>query len=101
MAASPLLRGLDARLAVVGPRTAANLEQADWAHRMLEDAGFACTLAMVDGAPEEVLRAQVEAHAIDLLVMGAYGHSRIRELILGSVTTTLLRTSPAPVLILR
>ena len=101
VAASPLLRGLDARLAVVGPRTAANLEQADWAHRMLEDAGFACTLAMVDGAPEEVLRAQVEAHAIDLLVMGAYGHSRIRELILGSVTTTLLRTSPAPVLILR
>jgi nucleotide-binding universal stress UspA family protein len=36
-----------------------------------------------------------------LLVMGAYGHSRIRHLIIGSTTTTLLRTSPVPVLILR
>jgi nucleotide-binding universal stress UspA family protein len=34
-------------------------------------------------------------------VMGAYGHSRIRQLIVGSTTTTLLRTSPVPVLVLR
>ncbi|MBU2284983.1 MAG: universal stress protein, partial [Gammaproteobacteria bacterium] len=37
----------------------------------------------------------------DLLVMGAYGHSRIRQLIVGSTTTALLRTSPVPVLVLR
>jgi nucleotide-binding universal stress UspA family protein len=36
-----------------------------------------------------------------LLAMGAYGHSRIRQLIVGSTTTTLLRTSAVPVLILR
>jgi nucleotide-binding universal stress UspA family protein len=34
-------------------------------------------------------------------VMGAYGHSRIRQFIVGSTTTTLLRSSDVPVLILR
>ena len=44
---------------------------------------------------------QLEAHAVDLLVMGAYGHSRIRSMILGSTTTHLLRTCQVPVLLLR
>jgi nucleotide-binding universal stress UspA family protein len=34
----------------------------------------------------------------DLLVMGAYGHSRLRELVLGGVTRTILRTMTVPVL---
>ncbi len=35
----------------------------------------------------------------DLLVMGAYGHSRLRELVLGGVTRTILREMTVPVLI--
>jgi len=34
---------------------------------------------------------------IDLIVMGAYGHSRLRELILGGVSRQLLRTMTVPV----
>ena len=34
----------------------------------------------------------------DLLVMGAYGHSRMRELVLGGVTRTILRQMTVPVL---
>lgn len=34
----------------------------------------------------------------DLIVMGAYGHSRLRELVLGGVTRTLLDTMTVPVL---
>ena len=34
----------------------------------------------------------------DLLVMGAFGHSRLRELVMGGVTETVLRSSPVPVL---
>lgn len=34
----------------------------------------------------------------DLIVMGAYGHSRLRELVLGGVTRTLLETMTVPVL---
>ena len=34
----------------------------------------------------------------DLLVMGAYGHSRLRELVLGGATRTILRDMTVPVL---
>jgi nucleotide-binding universal stress UspA family protein len=35
----------------------------------------------------------------DLLVMGAYGHSRLRELILGGVTRRILESMTVPVLL--
>jgi len=35
---------------------------------------------------------------VDLLVMGAYGHSRLRELVLGGATRTLLESMTVPVL---
>jgi len=34
----------------------------------------------------------------DMLVMGAYGHSRLRELALGGVTRTMLESMTVPVL---
>jgi nucleotide-binding universal stress UspA family protein len=34
----------------------------------------------------------------DLIVMGAYGHSRLREFILGGVTQSMLRSMTVPVL---
>jgi nucleotide-binding universal stress UspA family protein len=34
----------------------------------------------------------------DLLVMGAYGHQRLRELLLGGATRTVLKTMTLPVL---
>lgn len=41
------------------------------------------------------LTAEVDAH---LLVMGGYGHSRFREILLGGVTETVLRKMTTPVL---
>ena len=37
-------------------------------------------------------------HEIDLIVMGGYGHSRMREFILGGATRTMLRSMTAPTL---
>ena len=34
----------------------------------------------------------------DFIVMGGYGHSRLREFILGGVTHSILRSMTAPVL---
>jgi nucleotide-binding universal stress UspA family protein len=34
----------------------------------------------------------------DLLVMGAYGHSRLREMILGGATREVLAGAPIPLL---
>ncbi|MBU1693487.1 MAG: universal stress protein [Verrucomicrobia bacterium] len=37
----------------------------------------------------------------NLIVVGAYGHSRVREMILGSTTTTLVTRSRVPVMLVR
>ena len=46
----------------------------------------------------DVLLSAAADFGTDLLVMGAYGHSRIRELALGGATRHLLRTMTLPVL---
>ncbi|MGZ6022234.1 MAG: universal stress protein, partial [Rhizomicrobium sp.] len=39
----------------------------------------------------------VQSNKADLLVMGAYGHSRIREFVLGGATRSILDKPPVPV----
>ena len=56
---------------------------------------------VLQGEPEQALPALINSQGAGLLIMGAYGHSRVRQLIVGSTTTTLLRVSDIPVLILR
>jgi nucleotide-binding universal stress UspA family protein len=46
----------------------------------------------------DVLLSRAADLGADLLVMGAYGHSRARELLLGGATRTLLRSMTIPVL---
>lgn len=49
----------------------------------------------------ELILSRVADFDADLIVMGAYGHSRMRELVLGGVTHTLLDSMTAPVLFSR
>lgn len=49
----------------------------------------------------EVLIRHLRDREADLLVMGAYGHSRFREAILGGATRELLEHAPVPVLLAR
>ena len=67
----------------------------------LKGAGFTVLAELLSGDADEVISAKVKEARIDLLVMGAYGHSRIREFILGSTTTNLIRTCHVPVLLFR
>jgi nucleotide-binding universal stress UspA family protein len=46
----------------------------------------------------DAILADIADNSIDLLVMGAYGHSRLRELVLGGVTRHLLQHMTVPVL---
>ncbi|HJV81863.1 universal stress protein [Noviherbaspirillum sp.] len=46
----------------------------------------------------EALLAQAARFGADLLVMGGYGHSRFREIVLGGVTATVFRSMTCPVL---
>jgi nucleotide-binding universal stress UspA family protein len=45
-----------------------------------------------------VLLSHAADEDVDFIVMGGYGHSRLREFVLGGVTRTMLRTMTAPVL---
>jgi nucleotide-binding universal stress UspA family protein len=54
-----------------------------------------------EGGVAEVLRRQVGEMDADLLVMGAYERSRLREFVLGGVTQDLLRSPPAPLVMSR
>lgn len=42
--------------------------------------------------------ARAAAHGADLLVMGAYGHTRLREFIFGGATRYALKEANLPVL---
>lgn len=101
VAASPLFRGLPCHLVMVGADKAEAREQLDWARTTLERAGFQVIAGIRSGHVEEVLCAYRTEHAIDLIVMGAYGHSKIREFLVGSTTTKLIRQSRVPLLLLR
>jgi len=67
----------------------------------LNDSLSASLGTILAGDVEATLRAYQAEHMIDLLVMGAYGHSRIRQLLLGSTTTDMLRRATIPILLLR
>ena len=45
-------------------------------------------------ATDDVIRNRVAATGADLLVLGAYSHSWLRELLFGGVTRTVLQSMP-------
>lgn len=101
MATSPLLRGLECHLLAVGKSDGGLARSLDESATALRGVGFEVTADLRAGDVEETIAAEVETRGIGLLVMGAYGHSRVRQFILGSTTTTLLRTCHVPVLLFR
>jgi nucleotide-binding universal stress UspA family protein len=85
-------------LCTVGEQGAASLDEAA---AMLGRHGVAVHLERVGGTEAsagEILLAQATAHGADLLVMGAYGHARLRELIFGGATHQVLCNATLPVL---
>jgi len=73
----------------------------DRAIRMLGRHDVAAEEVVLDGKGQEpgaLLLEQAQSHDADLLVMGAYGHSRLREMILGGATRHVLHNATLPVL---
>lgn len=101
LAASPLGRGLPVHLVMAGSDTEAAQQQLHQAGQILQAAGFDSKIAVVEGEPETVLSQYQQEHIIDLMVMGAYGHSRIRQFIVGSTTTAMICKARCSLLILR
>lgn len=101
LAASPLLQGLPLHLVMVGNDTAERREELENARGALEPLGYDLHVAICEGDVEKALHRYQADNNIDLLIMGAYGHSRIRQFLVGSTTTNMLRTTETPLIILR
>lgn len=98
---SPLFAGLEGTIVSVGAETAEMRRKLDDAARQLRAGGLDVTPRMEPGEPETVIPQIVEAEGIDLLVMGAYGHSRLRTLVIGSTTSEMIRACRIPILVWR
>ena len=61
--------------------------------------GIACEMVAIplrDGSAQDALRHAAEVRKVGCIVMGAYGHTRLRETVLGGATRGLLAHSPVP-----
>ncbi|MBC01608.1 MAG: universal stress protein UspA [Rhodobacteraceae bacterium] len=101
IARSKVFAGLECRLLTVGVDNAETRRKLDNATATLEAGGYEVRAGIVQGQADAAIAATVESEGIDLLVMGAYGHSRIRSLIIGSTTTEMIRSCKVPVLLFR
>jgi nucleotide-binding universal stress UspA family protein len=73
----------------------------DEARRYLDSYGVEFNCESVVGNPHTAIVEFILDRGHDLLFIGAYGHSRIIEMVLGSTTEYVLRNSPCPVFLTR
>ena len=92
---------LDCHIVIAGEEGSRGHKQAIHAENLLKKASVDYSVFYERGEPEKVISDHVEKYGVDLLVMGAYGHSKIRNLIIGSTTTQMIRSCLVPVLLFR
>lgn len=103
--AMPFLKGAEAVTVLAvdppdGPRGHGDIPGADIALHLARhgvNASVEATVSAGIGVGNALLSCAGDLDA-DLLVMGAYGHSRVRELLLGGATRTILDSMTIPVL---
>lgn len=101
MANSPLFKGLQAVIIAAGDPSSKLRAEVDKAAAQLGQGGLDVTIELAEGPAITAIPNAVKAKASDLLVMGAYGHSRLRTLVIGSTTSEMIRQCLIPILIYR
>lgn len=99
VATSPLYKGMKCHLVHVTKEADSPLLSDACA--VLQGAGVEVVPASLQGDVEMQLREYQQQHQIELTVMGAFGHSRLREMLFGSLTNHMLTHSKMPLLLLR
>lgn len=101
IATGKLFPGLAGDLVMIGRETPEARGKLEAAANLLRNASFEVETHLEEGEPDDVIARHAEAEHIDLLVMGAYGHSRIRNFIIGSTTSEMIRSVKIPVMLFR
>lgn len=97
----PAFRTFECHLLMVGQPKGDHQSHLGWAREQLTGWGGQYQIEQRTGDAESIIADYVKEAAIDLLVMGAYGHSPIRRLFVGSTTTAVIRACGVPVLLFR
>ena len=97
---TPLLLGLDCHLVMVDDfsEKSAAFEKAAI---KLKNAGLSVHEDILSGSVDDALLKYQKDHQIGMMVMGAYGHSTLRQFFLGSNTTKVLIKSEVSLLLIR
>ena len=98
---SPLFTGLSITVVTVGSDSAETRKGLADAEALLRAAGLTVDTRILPGQPETELGKLVDEEKFGMVVMGAYGHSRIRSLVIGSTTTEMVRSCKVPVVLMR
>lgn len=102
VATSPLYKGLTCHLVYVSKDDTAPEQLLEAAVSKLTNAsGIELITKKLQGKPDQVLCEYQDKHAIDMTVMGAFSHTRIHDLLLGSFTAKMLLHTHKPLLLLR
>lgn len=102
VATRALYQGLNCHLVCVnnnGETASKLLKQATF--KLQRSANIDVTIAKLKGKVEYELCAYQQQHNIDLTVMGAFSHTRLHDILLGSFTHKMLLNTKKPLLLLR
>lgn len=86
---------------MAGEDTTERRHKLDGAKQLLEEEGFDVTASIIPGKIYSTLTQYRDENEIELMAMGAYGHSRLRQFFVGSNTSKMIIESHIPLLILR
>jgi nucleotide-binding universal stress UspA family protein len=96
-----LLAGLPCHLVMVGHHDTGHIDKFETATMRLKDEGYEVTSRLIDGGVTDSLLNYQRENDIGLLIMGAFAHSKVRHLFLGSNTIRMIQSSLSPLIVLR
>lgn len=101
VANSPLYKGLVCHLICVGKDDDKGLLLEIAENKLKQAGGIEVIAKNLAGKPDHVLCDYQDTKNIDMTVMGAFSHTRLHDLLLGSFTAKMLLHSKKPLLLLR
>lgn len=99
IARNPMFAGLEVHLVLVGAADDARTRDLETARAGLVAAGLKAQAQVLSGEVVPVVKEMAEREGFGLIVMGSYGHSKLRTMVLGSKTTAMIQGCKLPLLL--
>jgi nucleotide-binding universal stress UspA family protein len=101
IAHSPLFKGMTVDLVYAGARVPKIEKNAQSAIEALNDNGLSAQFFIKNGRPENVLYDMTQRKEGQILVMGGYSHTWLKNRLIGSSTTNIIQSCKVPIFIVK